>query len=147
MLLVAEYDLLVKNRKTIKNKVIKDFLIINCTGKNDSIGLRVNSIFFTEKIQINIKKNDELVGNIIKFLKKHDIVVDKNFSIIVNRGPGSFSSIRVSLSVAKGIQISKGAKLYGYKDSSLCKFDAKNINLLIEKSLLESKLIKPIYLS
>ena len=99
------------------------------------------------KIQTNIKKNDELVGNIIKFLKKHDIVVDKNFSIIVNRGPGSFSSIRVSLSVAKGIQISKGAKLYGYKDSSLCKFDAKNINLLIEKSLLESKLIKPIYLS
>ena len=147
MLLVAEYDLLVKNRKTIKNKVIKDFLIINCTGKNDSIGLRVNNIFFTEKIQTNIKKNDELVGNIIKFLKKHDIVVDKNFSIIVNRGPGSFSSIRVSLSVAKGIQISKGAKLYGYKDSSLCKFDAKNINLLIEKSLLESKLIKPIYLS
>ena len=99
------------------------------------------------EIMQNIKKNDELVGNIIKFLKKHDIVVDKNFSIIVNRGPGSFSSIRVSLSVAKGIQISKGAKLYGYKDSSLCKFDAKNINLLIEKSLLESKLIKPIYLS
>ena len=75
---------------------------------------------------------------------RHPKVFD---NIYVNRGPGSFSSIRVSLSVAKGIQISKGAKLYGYKDSSLCKFDAKNINLLIEKSLLESTLIKPIYLS
>ncbi|MDC0472723.1 hypothetical protein OAN27_01970 [Pelagibacteraceae bacterium] len=147
MLLVAECDLLVKDRITINNKVIKDFLIISCTGKNDLIGLRVNNIFFKEKIQTNTKKNDELVSNIIKFLEKYDVIVDKNFSIVVNRGPGSFSSIRVSLSVAKGIQIAKGAKLYGYKDSNLSKFDAKNINLLIEKSLLESKLIKPIYLS
>ena len=66
--------------------MIKDFLIISCTGKNDSIGLRINNIFFIEKIQMNIKKNDELVSNIIKFLEKHGAIVDKNFRKVLSTG-------------------------------------------------------------
>jgi len=127
--------------------MIKDFLIINCTGKNDSIGLRINDNFFVKKFQINNKANDRLVGNIAEFLKKNKANVDKNFSIIVNQGPGSFSSIRVSLAVAKGIKLSKGAKLYGFKGNLLNEFNLKNIELLIEKNLLENKLIKPLYIS
>ena len=38
--------------------MIKDFLIINFTGKNNSIGLRVNNNFFIKKLQTNIKNND-----------------------------------------------------------------------------------------
>ena len=127
--------------------MIKDFLIINCTGKNDSIGLRINNNFFEKKFQINNKANDSLVGNIAEFLKKNKANVDKNFSIIVNQGPGSFSSIRVSLAVAKGIKLSRGAKLFGYKGDLLNELNLKNIELLIEKNLLENKLIKPLYIS
>ena len=127
--------------------MIKDFLIINCTGKNDSIGLRINNNFFVKKFQINNKANDMLVGNIAEFLKKNKANVDKNFSIIVNQGPGSFSSIRVSLAVAKGIKLSRGAKLFGYKGDLLNELNLKNIELLIEKNLLENKLIKPLYIS
>ena len=127
--------------------MIKDFLIINCTGKNDSIGLRINNNFFVKKFQINNKANDSLVGNIAEFLKKNKANVDKNFSIIVNQGPGSFSSIRVSLAVAKGIKLSRGAKLFGYKGDLLNELNLKNIELLIEKNLLEKKLIKPLYIS
>ena len=75
------------------------------------------------------------------------MTIDDNFSIIVNNGPGSFSSIRVSLSVAKGMQISKNVKLYGYKDTQMERFNLKNIENLIKKNLLENKLIKPVYLS
>ena len=127
--------------------MIKDFLIINCTGKNDSIGLRINNNFFIKKFQINNKANDSLVGNIAEFLKKNKANVDKNFSIIVNQGPGSFSSIRVSLAVAKGIKLSKGAKLFGYKGDLLNELNLKNIELYIENNLLENKLIKPLYIS
>ena len=134
--------------KTVRKKImIKDFLIINCTGKNDSIGLRINNNFFVKKFQINNKANDRLVGNIAEFLKKNKANVDKNFSIIVNQGPGSFSSIRVSLAVAKGIKLSRGAKLFGYKGDLLNELNLKNIELLIEKNLLENKLIKPLYIS
>ena len=127
--------------------MIKDFLIINFTGKNNSIGLRVNNNFFLKKLQTNIGKNESLVNNIFEFLKQKKAIIDKDFSIIVNVGPGSFSGIRISIAVAKGIKISKGSKLYGYKDQDLAVFNAKNIKLLIKNKLIQNNLIKPVYLS
>ena len=127
--------------------MIKDFLIINFTGKNNSIALRTNSKFFIKKFQKNMKNNDLLVNNIFEFIKQKNANIDKKFSVIVNIGPGSFSGIRISLAIGKGIEISKGAKLYGYKDYNLNEFNLKNIELLIEKNLIENNLIKPVYLS
>ncbi len=130
------------------NKImINEFLIINCTGSNDSIGLRINNNFFIHKIQTNIKKNDILVSRILKLFKQNNVKLNEHFSILVNQGPGSFSSIRTSLAVAKGIQISKKVKLFGYIDSDLVEFNLKNIEILIKKNLLEKKLIKPVYIS
>ena len=135
------------SKKIINDRMIKDFLIINCTGKNDSVGLRVNNNFFIQEFQTNIQNNEMLVSNILDFLKKNNAQINKDFSVIVNIGPGRFSIVRTSLAVAKGIKISKGAKLYGYKDSVLTKFDLKNIEFLIKNNLLENELIKPVYLS
>jgi len=134
-------------KKTINKVMIRDFLIINFTGKNDSIGIRVNNNFFVKKFQTNIKNNESVVNNILDFIKEKNANIDKNFSIIVNTGPGSFSGIRISLAIAKGIKISRGAKIYGYRDSQLTEFNLKIIELLIHKNLLENKLIKPLYLS
>ena len=127
--------------------MIKNFLIINFTGKNNSIGLRVDNNFFLKKLQTNIRSNESLVNNIFDFIKQKKANIDKDFSVIVNIGPGSFSGIRISLAVAKGIKISRGAKLYGYKDGDLVEFNLKNIELLIKKNLLENNLIKPVYMS
>ena len=135
------------DKKTINKAMIKDFLIINFTGKNNSIGLRVNSSFFLKKLQTNIRNNGLLVNNIFDLIKEKKANIDKNFSIIVNIGPGSFSGIRISLAIAKGIKIVKGTKIYGYKNSHLAEFNLKNIELLIQKNLIENNLIKPVYLS
>jgi tRNA A37 threonylcarbamoyladenosine modification protein TsaB len=127
--------------------MIKDFLIINFTGNNDSIGLKIDNNFFIKKIQSKTLNNELLVSNILDFLKQYKVNIDKNYSIIVNNGPGSFSSIRVSLAVAKGIILAKGIKLYGYKNSDLYEFNLKNIEFLIKNKLIENKLIKPLYIS
>tara|TARA_B110000967_G_C18825279_1_gene530982 strand:- start:299 stop:682 length:384 start_codon:yes stop_codon:yes gene_type:complete len=127
--------------------MIGNFLIINFTGNNNILGLRVDKKFIVEKIQNNSNINEILVNKIMDFLKKNETKIDKSFSIIVNQGPGSFSSIRVSLAVAKGIKISTGASLFGYKDIQLRDFNLENIEELINKNLLENKLIKPVYLS
>ena len=127
--------------------MIKDFLIINCTGKNDKIGLKVNNSFFIHNFQTKIKNNEILVSTILNLINKHKANVDKNFSILINNGPGSFSTIRVALSIAKGIKISNNVKLFGFKDKDLSQFNLENIEVLINKSLIEKKLIKPLYLS
>ena len=127
--------------------MIKNFFIINFTGKNDSIGLKVDNNFFVKKLQTNIRKNDLLVNSVFELISEKKVKIDRNFSILVNLGPGSFSGIRISIAAAKGIKIATGANIYGYKDKDLSDFNLKNIELLIKKNLIQNKLIKPIYLS
>ena len=127
--------------------MIKDFIILNCIGKDDRIGLRINENFYVHELDYKINKNDQLVLNILNLVKKYKVNIDSKFSIIVNIGPGSFSAIRTSLAVAKGMKLSKNINLYGFKNSDLKQFDLANIELLIGKDLIQNKLIKPIYLS
>ena len=94
--------------------MIKDFLIINCTGTNDSIALKIHSKFFFKKLQINLIKNEMLTLDILTFLKENNVKIDNNFSLIVNSGPGSFSGIRIALSVAKGIKLVNNLNVYSY---------------------------------
>ena len=127
--------------------MIKDFLIINCIGRNDKIGLKFNNNFFVHDLNFKTKKKDQLVINILNLIEKHKVNLGTDFSILVNSGPGSFSSIRISLAVAQGIKLSKKIKLFGYKNSDLEQFSLANIELLIKKDLLQKNLIKPLYLS
>ena len=127
--------------------MINDFLIINCIGKDDKLGLRINKDFFIHNIREEKNGNHQLVSSILDFLKKHNVQLDTNFSVIINQGPGSFSGIRISLAVAKGLEISKKIKLYGYKANDLQTFDQENIEKMLNKKLIEKKLIKPVYLS
>ena len=87
------------------------------------------------------------MSTILNFTNKHKANIDKNFSILINNGPGSFSTIRVALSVAKGIKLSNNAKLFGFRNSDLPRFNLANIEVLINKNLIEKKLITPLYLS
>ena len=127
--------------------MIKDFLILSCIGKNDKIGLRVNNKFYIHDLQKKINSNDQLIISILNLVKKYKVNIHSKFSILVNNGPGSFSSIRTSLAVAKGIKISKKINLFGFKNSDLGQFSLANIELLIKKNLIEKNLIKPLYLS
>ena len=127
--------------------MIKDFLILNCIGVNDKIGLKSGDKFYVHDFDHKVNKNDQLVSIILNLVKKYKVNISENFSMLVNSGPGSFSSIRVSLAVAKGIKISKKINLYGFKNSDLGQFNLANIELLIKKGLIQKNLIKPLYIS
>ena len=127
--------------------MIKNFLIISCTGQNDKIGLKFNNNFFIHDFQTKIENNDIMVSTILKLTNKHKVIIDNDFSILINSGPGSFSTIRVALAVAKGIAIAKNAKIFGYENVNLPQFSLVNIEVLINKNLIEKNLIKPLYLS
>ena len=131
----------------IKKEMIKDFIILNCIGKDDKIGVRVNNDFFIHHFDQKIKNNDQLVSSILNLVNKHKVNFNSHFSMLVNNGPGSFSTIRVSLAVAKGIKISKNIEIFGFKNSDLPQFSLANIEFLINKNLLEKNLINPLYSS
>ena len=127
--------------------MINNFLIINCIGKDDKLGLRINKDFFIHVIKKEDNMSETLVSEILKFLLKHKVVLNQNFSVIVNQGPGRYSGVRIALSVAKGLEISNRVKLFGFRNTDLKQFDLENIEQLLNKKLIEKKLIKPIYLS
>ena len=126
--------------------MIKNFLIISCIGMNDRLGLRINKDFFIHNLNKE-NNNEQLVSEIANFLNVHSAQLDERFSVIVNQGPGSFSGIRVSLAVAKGLKIAKKIKLYGFNNRDLRVFNKENIEKLLKKNLVEKNLIKPVYLS
>ena len=119
--------------------MIKNFLILNCIGKDNKIGLRVSNNFYIHALDQKVNSNDQLVLSILNLIKKHKVNFNKSFSILVNNGPGSFSSIRTSLAVAKGIKISKKINILGYKDADLGRFSLANIELLIKKKIITKK--------
>ena len=127
--------------------MIKNFLILNCIGKNDKIALKVKNNFYIHHFERKIKNNDQLVISILNLTKKHKVKINSEFSILVNNGPGNFSSLRASLAVAKGIKISKKINLFGFSNQDLGQFSLGNIEVLIKKKLVQKNLINPIYLS
>ena len=80
---------------------------------------------------------------LLKFLNKKKIKITDIYRIFVNLGPGKFTSLRISLSVAKAISLANKAILTGFKSKDVINKNYKNlIKLNKNKSL-----IKPIYSS
>ena len=144
---VASEEYSFDNGKIYINTVImiNNFLIISCTGQNNLLGIKYNNKFYKKKLQNNIRSNNLLVNNIISFIREYKVKLNNKYSIIVNIGPGSYSSLRISLAVAKGIKIVYGLDLYGFKNTDLHELNLENIEILIKNKQLENNLINPIY--
>ena len=84
---------------------------------------------------------------LLSFLKKNKINLDDIKKIFVNQGPGKFSSLRISISVAKAISLSKNIELIGFEKKVLKNRDYGDLLKLNKKNLLIKGLIKPIYSS
>ena len=96
----------------------------------------------------NSRENfDKFMNLLLDLFKKNEIKLEEVENIFINQGPGKFSSIRISISIAKAICIAKNINLFGFSSKDL---DNGNYNKIIElykKNLLIKDLINPLYLS
>ena len=81
------------------------------------------------------------------FLKKNKTKLDDVKRIFVNQGPGKFSGVRISISVAKAISLAKNITLIGFESKVLENGNYSKLLELDEKNLLIKDLIKPLYSS
>ena len=93
---------------------------------------------------INSRENfDKFMDLLLKFLNKKKLKINDIKRIFINLGPGKFTSLRISLSIAKAMSLTNNADLIGFKSKDLINNNYKNlIKLNKNKSL-----IKPIYSS
>ena len=96
----------------------------------------------------NSRENfDNFMKLLDNFLKKKKINIKDIQTIFINLGPGKFTSLRISLSIAKAIALATKTNLVGFKSSDLINNNYKNLIKLNKKKLIIKSLIKPIYSS
>ena len=96
----------------------------------------------------NCRKNfDKLIVLLLDFLKKNKIKISDVENIFVNQGPGNFSGLRISISIAKGLAFANKINLYGFSSKDIEKNKYKKILELHKKGMLIKDLIKPHYSS
>ena len=97
---------------------------------------------------INSRENfDNFMELLLKFLKKIKIKISDISKIFVNSGPGKFTSLRISLSIAKALSLANYINLIGFQSSDIINKDYKYLIKLDKQKLKNKDLIKPIYSS
>jgi len=93
---------------------------------------------------LNSRENfDKFMKLLLYFLNKKKIKISNIGRIYVNLGPGKFTSLRISLSIAKAISFVNKAILVGFYSKDLINNNYKNL-IKLDKN---KSLIKPIYSS
>ena len=97
---------------------------------------------------INSRENfDKFMSLLLFFLNKNKLKLDDIDSIFVNQGPGKFSSLRISISIAKAMSLAKNISLYGFDSKFIKNGNYKKLLEIDKKNLLNNDLIKPLYSS
>ena len=96
----------------------------------------------------NSRKNFDRFGILLfKFLDKRMINFDTIDKVLVNLGPGKFSSIWTSISTLKALTIIYKFRIYGFSSKEVEKSDYSRVLQLLKKGKLIKNLIKPLYMS
>ena len=94
----------------------------------------------------NSRENfDKLTKLLFSFLDKNKINIKEIDNLFVNQGPGKFSGIRASISVAKALSVTNKLNLYGFSSKDVKNQNYEKIIDLFKKGILIKNLIKPEY--
>jgi len=113
LLIVDPKDLHIDNNSSI-NIVVMNFLSIDCSTDLGTLFLKVKNKTFSKVLQSDKSNNDLLMQKILDFFTENNLNFGEVSAIFVNQGPGNFSGLRSSLSIAKGISLAKNINLFGY---------------------------------
>ena len=124
-----------------------NFLVID--GASDKIYFfsHFNNNSYNQSFESSKNNYEKFSILLFDFLNQNNINLTKIRHLFVNQGPGSFSGIRTSIAVAKGLSITNKLNLYGFSSNDLNNMDYMNVVSLYEKGRLTKNLIKPLYIS
>ena len=124
-----------------------NFLIID--GSQDKINFfsSYNNNSYHKTLKASKNNNEKFSMELFKFFDENSIKLGQINNIFVNQGPGKFSVIRTSISVAKALIVSNKLNLYGFSTMDIKGNKYENIINLYKKGALTKNLINAIYSS
>ena len=130
----------------MKNKIKKN-LIIDAANEKIIFKIIDKNKTYTNEYDNSRKNFDKFAMLLFKFLDKKNVNFELVEKVMVNLGPGKYSSIRTSISTLKAINLIYKFKIYGFSSKDVEKYDYSRVFELLKKGKLIKKLIKPLYMS
>ena len=98
---------------------------------------------------LNSRENfDKIIILLNNFLNDQEVILSQIKKIYINKGPGKFSSLRTSISIAKSFALTSNIQLVGFTSADLeNRNDYKYLVELDKKDKLTKDLINPLYSS
>ena len=128
-------------------KKIKKNLIVDAAHEKIIFKIINNTKIYTTDYENSRENFDKFAVLLFKFLEKKKISFKNIDNVIVNLGPGKYSSIRTSLSNLKALNLIYKFKIYGFSSKATEKTDYLRVLDLLKKDKLIKNLIKPLYMS
>ncbi len=122
-------------------------LIIDATNEKIFFSIITKSQSYTTTYPNSRENFDRFITLLSNFLKINQTSLNEISKIFVNLGPGKLSSIKISISIAKAISVSKGVELYGFKTDDIVENKYEKLLEINKKNFLINNLIKPLYSS
>ena len=122
-------------------------LIIDAADEKIFFKIIINNKSYISDYPNSRENFDKLIIFLFNFLDENKININEIDNIFVNQGPGKFSGIRASISIAKALSITNSINLYGFSSNDIKGQNYEKIIDLYNKGILIKNLIKPYYSS
>tara|TARA_A100001015_G_scaffold309420_1_gene408852 strand:+ start:748 stop:1140 length:393 start_codon:yes stop_codon:yes gene_type:complete len=122
-----------------------NFLIIDAASDTVCFFSYYNNQSYSKSFLSSKINFEKIVTILFQFLKNNNIHLEKINNILVNQGPGRFSSLRISIAITKALSLSNNIDFYGFNTKDLKDNNYENIIKLYNKGKLTKNLIKTTY--
>ena len=128
-------------------KKTKTNLLIDAASEKIIFKIIDQNKIYTNDYENSRKNFDKFAILLFNFLEKNMISFDFVDKVLINLGPGKYSSIRTSISTFKALNLVYKFEIYGFCSKDVENCDYTRVLDLLKKGKLIKKLIKPLYMS
>ena len=122
-------------------------LIIDAANEKIFFSIMTKTQSYTTTHENSRENFDKFMKLLLEFLIKNKTKLEEVENIFINQGPGKFTGIRISISTAKAIALTKKINLFGFGVKDIDGGDYNKLLELHKKNLLIKDLINPLYSS
>ena len=132
-------------------------ILLDSSNTNLSVGIsRDNLLLESISYEAWQRQSEYMIPELHKLLEKYNVKRDEIGEIVVAKGPGSYTGVRIAITIAKTMAVALNAKLYAVsslrvekdgKNPSICLINARSGRSYIgvyegEKTILEDRIMK-----